>query len=425
MQYTSNDFFEKSWRHKLIARYLKQRYGANFAKRANKIRPSLAKTINLFAFACNLLLFISKFVFACLTGSIAIMVDAFNNLSDFIGTIIAFVGMQLANLPPDKKHPHGHAILERITALLVGLLVFLIGCSFFKTAIQRLLNPEPVSFNAYTFIILVLAVVIKLVMYFVYKICGEFLQAQTFKANSIDAIGDVYITICTIISYLISPFTALPIDAIAALILACIIIKNAIDLLKETISILLGQNMDPKTEAELCRLLQTLPEIKSWHDLRYHEYGNVKIASIDLEVPSNLTIAELHSKIDKLEQEILEKLEIKLYTHLEPQYKSTSYCCQDKRLICLINNALQQLQPKSKLHDFELDHEKKLLRFDIEYYVPTPETHFDAEAVQHKFTELFKKELVETNLDTFYASYDWVIGVFPNFNHTSPSFIHK
>lgn len=425
MQHISSDFFEKSWAHKLMAKYLRHRYGENFAKRANKISPSLAKTINIFALACNFLLFLSKLLFAWLTGSIAIMVDAFNNLSDFIGTIIAFVGMHLANLPPDKEHPHGHAILERITALLVGLLVFIIGCTFLKASVERLLKPELVVFNPYTFVILILAVLVKLVMHIVYKINGEFLQAQTFKANSIDAIGDVYITVCTLISYVFAPFTSFPVDAIAALILACLVIKNAVELLKETISILLGQGIDPETEAELCKLLQTLPEIKSWHDLRYHEYGNIKVASIDLEVPRDLTIAEIHPKIDALEQEILEKLEIKLYTHLEPQHKASSYCCQDKRLICLINNALQHLQPKSKVHDFELDHEKKLLRFDIEYYVASPDMHFDAEAVQIEFNSLFKKELVEANLDNFYASYDWVIGVFPNFNHTSPTFVHS
>lgn len=425
MQHISSDFFAKSWAHKQVARYLRNRYGADFAKKANKISPSLAKTINLFALACNLLLFASKLIFAWLTSSIAIMVDAFNNLSDFIGTIIAFVGMHLANLPPDKEHPHGHAILERITALLVGLLVFLIGCTFLKASVERLLNPEPVVFNPYTFIILLLAVIVKLVMHVIYKINGEFLQSQTFKANSIDTIGDVYITGCTIVSYVIAPFTSFPVDAVAALFLACLVIKNAVDLLKETISILLGQGIDPKTEAELCKLLKTLPEIKSWHDLRYHEYGNIKVASIDLEVPRDLTIAEIHPKIDALEQEILEKLEIKLYTHLEPQHKASTYCCQDKRLICLINNALQKLQPKSKLHDFELDHDKKLLRFDIEYYVVSPNTHFDAEAVQIEFNKLFKKELVEANLESFYASYDWVIGVFPNFNHTSPTFVHS
>ena len=425
MQQISSNFWQKSWAHKQMAHYLKRRYGEDFTKRASKISPSLAKIINLFALTCNLILFVSKLIFAWLTGSIAIMVDAFNNLSDFIGTIIAFVGMQLANLPPDKEHPHGHAILERITALLVGLLVLFIGCTFLRASVLRSLHPEPVIFNPYTFIILILAIAIKLLMHIVYKINGEFLQSQTFKANSIDTIGDVYITSCTIISYVFAPFTSFPVDAVAALILACIVIKNAIVLLKETVSILLGQGIDPETEKELCALLKTLPEIKSWHDLRYHEYGNIKVASIDLEVPRDLTIAEIHPKIDALEQEILEKLGIKLYTHLEPQHKASSYCCQDKRLICLINNALQHLQPKSKLHDFELDHDKKLLRFDIEYYVVSPNEHFDADLVKEKFNKFFKRELEEANLDNFYASYYWVIGVFPNFNHTSPTFVHS
>ena len=419
MQQITPDFWQKSYFHRFMAHYLARKYGSDFTRRSDKIQPSLAKTINIFAFCCNLFLFISKLIFALLTSSIAIMVDAFNNLSDFIATIIAFVGMQLANLPPDKEHPHGHAILERITALLVGLLVLLIGFSFLRASVLRLMHPEEVLFNPLTFVILFIGIIVKLIMHIVYKINGEFLQSQTFKANSIDTIGDVYITSCTLLSYIFSPFTNFPVDAIAALFLACLVIKNAIGLLKETISILLGQGIDKETEKELYNLLRQLPEIKSWHDLRYHEYGNVKVASIDLEVPYNMTIAELHPKIDAVEQEILEKLQIKLYTHLEPQSKSGDYCCQDKRLICLINSALQQTQSNSRLHDFELNHEKKLLRFDIEYYVDDPNTHFDQDKCREKFLRNFKRALEDANLDTFYASYDWVIGIFPNFNHIS------
>lgn len=419
MQSGTDNFFKQAANYRIFHKVFACVYRTSNWERQEQSVNNLAQNINFLAVGINILLFVMKLLFALITGSISILVDAFNNLSDSVSSVVALVGMKLSMRPPDKKHPHGYAVIEHLTALFVSILVLIIGLSFAKSALERLFNPQPVVFKATTLIILLFSITVKFFMYHMYKIGSEFLHALTFKATAMDALGDIYATGVIVFAYVIMPFTSLPLDSVVALILAFIIVKNASLLIGETISLLIGQKIDPDTEKRLLEILESLPEIKGHFDLRYHAFGNYKIAAIDLEVPGDITIAEIHPKIDAVEQEILRELGIKLFTHFEPKLEAkvakNTFTPEDKQLLCLIQSCSQQFREQSSLHDFMIDHDKELIRFDLEYPIVDAKETFDAKSLQKELLAQLESALSTANIADKFRSYSLQIGIFAKF----------
>ncbi|MTP85537.1 cation diffusion facilitator family transporter, partial [Turicibacter sanguinis] len=185
-----------------------------------EVRTQYVYIAGIIGILANILLFIVKFSVGVLTGSIAVMADAFNNFSDTASSVITMIGVKLANLPADKEHPHGHGRLEYLSALLVAFMVMLVGVQFIKSSVERILNPSVIQFEIVSFILLAISVVVKLWLSRFNKVMGEKVNSSALKAASVDALGDVFTSSTVLISFLAARFTSFPVDGYAGVLVA-------------------------------------------------------------------------------------------------------------------------------------------------------------------------------------------------------------
>lgn len=315
---------------------------------------------------CNLLLSIVKVVIGFISGSVSITADGFNNLSDMASSVITMIGIKLANRPADKEHPFGHGRMEYLSALVVAFMVMLVGVQFIRTSIDRILNPEAITFEMIPFILLLVSLVIKLWLSRFNKYVGEKINSTALKAASVDAMGDVFTSSCVIISFLAARFTTLPIDGYAGLVVSAAILYAGYTLVKDTISPLIGEAPDEELVKAIKQGVLSYDNIIGVHDLIIHNYGVGKaMASIHAEIPSNIDIVTIHEIIDTAEREISKKLNIYLVIHMDPM------CIHDDKINSVkhqVQSILLNFKCIKSMHDFRItEGEDKInIIFDIE-----------------------------------------------------------
>ena len=308
----------------------------------------------------------NKLLIGARMNSLAIMADAFNNLSDAASSVISFVGVKMANKPADKEHPFGHGRIEYIAALIVSFLVIEVGFTFLKSSLEKIRNPEEITFQMVPFLILVLSVGVKLWMALFNRKLGNRIQSKVMLATSADSMGDVITTSATIASTLICHFLSVNIDAIAGLVVAVLVMWSGISIAKDTLEPLIGQGADPDLYARIMKEVASYEGIVGTHDLIVHNYGPGRsMASIHAEVPRDVDIEVSHDIIDRIEHEVGEKLGILLVIHMDPVeiHDATVLATKEK-----VRNVISILDPELSFHDFRMINgsEKKKLIFDLE-----------------------------------------------------------
>ena len=331
-----------------------------------KVRGAYANLAGVVGIITNLILFIIKLSVGLLSNSVSILADAFNNLSDAASSIITIVGFKMANKPADAEHPFGHGRIEYITAMIVSFMVMLVGLQFVKTSFQKIINPTPVTFELWPFILLLVSIGFKFWLSKFNRSIGNKINSSTLKATATDAMGDVFTSTTVVISFLISKFTTLPIDGYIGIIVALAIVYSGFSLIKETLSPLLGEPPDPVLVSSITDMVMSYENITGIHDLIVHNYGPGRImASIHAEIPSNIDIMEIHHIIDTAEREISKKLNIYLVIHMDPICVDTDEIIEARNMV---QDVLSKYEEIKSFHDFRIvgDHDKKNLIFDIE-----------------------------------------------------------
>lgn len=327
---------------------------------------------------CNILLFGGKLAIGILMHSIAVMADAFNNLSDAASSIISFVGVKMAEKPADEEHPFGHGRIEYISALVVAFLVIQVGFSLFKSSIGKLRNPEEMVFNLIPFLILVLSVGVKLWMGLFNRKLGKRIDSKVMLAVSADSMGDVVTTSATILSILIFRFTGINIDAIAGLLVSLLVVWAGISIAKDTLEPLIGQAADPELAKEIREQVESYQGIIGTHDLIIHNYGpNRSMASIHAEVPRDEDIEVSHEVIDRIEREVSKKTGVFLVIHMDPVET------RDEKVLEVRNSLeriLKEIDPQVTFHDFRLVHGEQQINLIFDILVPFS---YDLEKQKH------------------------------------------
>lgn len=267
----------------------------------------------------NLLLFSIKLTVGLIVTSIAVIADAFNNLSDAASSIVTILGFKISKMPADKEHPFGHGRMEYISALIVAFMVMLVGMQFVKSSFERILNPEKVTFELIPFLLLVVSILLKVWLSIFNRYMGNKINSSALKAASVDALGDVFTSSCVVLSLLAAKYTDFPIDGYAGIVVALVILYSGFSLIKETISPLLGEAPSPELVESINSSLLSYDYITGVHDLIIHNYGVGKfMATIHAEIPADINILKIHNIVDKAEREISKKLGIMLFIHMDP-----------------------------------------------------------------------------------------------------------
>lgn len=285
----------------------------------NVVRTNYGKMAGVVGIVCNLFLCIFKFLAGIISGSIAIMADAVNNLSDASSSIITLIGFKMAAKPADKKHPYGHARVEYISGLAVAMMIIIIGVELGKSSFDKILNPTQVDFSILTAIILVVSVGIKLWMMAFNRKIGFLISSQTLAATAMDSRNDVITTTAVLIGAIISAFFKVNLDGYMGICVAAFIIFSGFGIVKDTLDPILGAAPDEELVKYVNQKILSYNGVLGTHDLTVHDYGpGRRFASVHVEMAAEENVLTSHDIIDNIERDFLNNDKLKLVIHYDP-----------------------------------------------------------------------------------------------------------
>jgi len=260
-----------------------------------------------------------KLLVGFMSGSVAVMADAINNLTDAATSIVTLVGFSLAAQKSDDEHPFGHARMEYMTGIIVSIIIIIVGGVLIFQSYPKIIHPETLSVSAVTIILLVVLLFADLWLFLFNRKLSRLIGSASLKAASIDSRNDMIVTTGIIVSLLLWRFTGIQIDGYVGVAVGAFVIYAGIGMVRETAAPLLGQSPDPLIVENLINLIRSKPNVLAFHDLIVHDYGpGNTFASVHIEVDASQNIFELHEMIDGIEQEAMERYGILLVGHMDP-----------------------------------------------------------------------------------------------------------
>ena len=327
----------------------------------------------------NILLFFGKWLAGTISGSISIIADAFNNLSDAGSSIITLIGFRLSGQEPDPEHPFGHGRMEYISGLLVSVAILVMGFELIGSSIGKLRSPEPIESSALVFGILIASILVKLYMFFYNHSLSKKIESAAMKATSVDSLSDTVATTLVLIATLISKYTGLLLDGWFGILVGLFILYTGGSTLKETIDLLLGQPPKQEFIDEVKEIVLGHSMVHGVHDLIVHDYGPGRVMiSLHAEVDVNGDIQDIHEQIDHIEHELQEKLHCSATIHMDP------IVTDDKEVLAMkakVEEMVHFLDESFSMHDFRMvrGSTRTNLIFDVE--VPRKTSYTDNEIV--------------------------------------------
>lgn len=347
---------------------------------------------------CNILLACIKLAAGILSGSVAIVGDGINNLTDSASSVVTLLGFRMAQRPADKEHPYGHGRYEYVSGVAVAALVMLAGAELVKSSVEKILHPESVPFTPLTLGILLFSIALKLWMAGFNRKLGRRISSKTLEATALDSRNDVIATTAVLICFLVDALFHIHLDGFAGLGVAAFVLWSGIQLCKETISPLLGMEADAETVRQLETLVLSHRRVLGIHDLLIHDYGPGRcFATVHAEMDASETPLEAHDQLDHIEQEALRRLGIHLVIHYDPVDRKD---WEQYRI--LAEESLRELARDASIHDLRVVtyHWQETLTFDIALPYDFPMTDQEiTDAMQHRLTATGCPLPVKINVD--------------------------
>lgn len=316
------------------------------------VRYAYGRLAGCAGLAANLLLFVGKLLVGLLSGSLGIMGDAFNNLSDAGSSVVTLVGVKLSAAPPDKEHPFGHGRIEYISAMMVALLILLAGFELFTSSIGKIRNPEPVDFHIISLVVLGASILVKLWMALFYRGIGNRIRSTTLKAAATDSRNDVAGTLVVLVSAVVEWQTGWQIDGWVGTAMAVFVMWSGFSVVRETISPLLGQAPDPALVQQIKDTVLAHEGIVGVHDLMIHNYGPGRcVISLHAEVPCGRDLLQSHDLIDLVERELSHQFGAITCIHMDPVDTDNE---EVVRLRAVVEAVVQDVDPTFTMHDFRV-----------------------------------------------------------------------
>ena len=261
----------------------------------------------------NLVLVAFKAVVGFLANSIVIILDAVNNLSDAMSSIITIIGTKLAGKAPDKKHPYGHGRIEYFASVIIGIIVLAAGVTALKESIEKIISPSKATYTIASLIIIAVAVVVKFFFGRYVKKVGEKINSSSLVASGSDALFDSILSFSTFVAAVISMIWNFSIEGILGAVISIIIIKSSIEILKDTIDDMIGTRIDGELAKQIKDLINSFHEVEGTYDLLLHNYGpDEMMGSVHIQIPDDMTAKEIHSLTREIEMKVYSELSILL-----------------------------------------------------------------------------------------------------------------
>ena len=333
-----------------------------------KIRSRYANLAGVTGIILNILLFAGKLTLGILSASVAIIADAFNNISDAGSSVVTLIGFRLAGKPVDKEHPLGHGRLEYVTGFIVDMLIVLVGFELFKTSIDKIISPALPTVGHWTLTILAVAILVKIWLFFFYRKIGKIIRSSAVRAAASDSLSDGIATTLVLVSAIVAKQFGVAIDGWAGILVALFIAYTGIKAAKETIDLLLGSPPDPEFIKNIYEFVKDYPRIVGIHDVMVHDYGpGRQIVSFHAEVPSDSDINIAHEEVDKMERDMHEKFGCIVTVHLDPIVVNDPLV---NEMRALSETAAKTVNADFTIHDFRMTRGEKNINLIFDLLLP-------------------------------------------------------
>ena len=333
------------------------------AEAAKKRDETIIRT-SIIGIAANILLALFKAFVGIASHSIAIVMDAVNNISDAASSVITIVGTKLARKQPDRKHPFGHGRIEYLSAMIISVLVLYAGLTAFIESVKKIIYPEVPDYSTVSLVIVAVAVAVKILLGRYVKSVGEKVHSDSLVNSGEDATLDSVISASTLVAAAIFLVSGVSLEAWLGAVIALVIIRSGIEMLRETLSKILGERADADLAREIKKTIIGYPEVSGAYDLIMHNYGpDTYNGSVHIEVPDTLSANELDKLIRRITMDVYRQHHVILTAVGVYSVNTTDpesiEARETVRKIVMENPYILQM------HGFYLDNAEMTMRFDI------------------------------------------------------------
>ncbi|HSK68632.1 MAG TPA: cation diffusion facilitator family transporter [Candidatus Limnocylindria bacterium] len=331
-------------------------------------RERAGRRASVLGLLTNALLAAVKITAGTLSRSVSITADGFNNLSDTGSILVFFMSLRLARKPGDREHPFGHARIEYIGSLAIGIIILGIGIELLRGSVRAIASPQAPEFSWWILGMTLLSIPVKAFQYRYYKTKGRRYDMPALSASAQDSFNDILITSSVAAGLLVSRFAGVMLDGWLGLGVSLFILFTALKVLRSTLDSLIGAEPDRGLGDAALKILRSYPEILDVHDFVLHNYGPGRnMASVHAEVEAGQSLLDIHEVIDQAEREIGEKLGISILIHMDPVVPDDE---PGQETRAQISAFLAGMQPPLRLHDYRVVPGKRVVKLIFDISVP-------------------------------------------------------
>ena len=337
-----------------------------------------------------------------LTHSIAIVLDAVNNLSDAASSLITIVGTKLAGREPDRKHPFGYGRIEYLTAMVISVIVLYAGVTSFTESVKKIIHPDTPDYSAAALIIVAVGVVVKILLGRYVKGVGEKVNSDSLVNSGEDARLDSIISASTLAAAVIFLLTGLSLEAWLGAVISLVIIKSGIEMLRDTLSRILGERADAELARAIKETVLSFPTVSGAYDLVLNNYGpDAFNGSVHIEVPDTTSAGDLDELIRSITMAVYVKHHVILtaigvYSVNTSDDRAAQMRDQIREIVLAREHVLQ-------MHGFYVNEETKTLRFDVVISFDAPNRHAEYAEICRLVQELYPDYCLQIAMDTDFS----------------------
>ena len=349
----------------------------------------------------NVLLAAFKALVGLLASSIAIVMDAVNNLSDALSSVITIIGTRLSQKPADREHPYGHGRVEYFSAIIIAVIVISAGVTSLAESGKKLFHPVEPSYTASTLIVIIVAIVVKLLLGWYVKKQGEKLKSDALIASGSDALFDAIITVATLVSAGVMLLWGVSLDGILGVLISAFIIKAGIEMLSSPVGELLGARVSPELVADIKKEVLAFDEVHGVYDIILHNYGpDVMIGSLHVAVDDTLTAQEIHGLSRKISIAMYSKYGIVMTVGI---YAVATGDTQRRELQSLVTRTLAAHKEIVQVHGFYCSEKENLVSVDVVPDVSVQDNPALCEKLTQELSALIPGRTVMVTVDHNYS----------------------
>ena len=367
----------------------------------NRVREKAITKTSIIGICTNVFLAMFKAVAGLVAGSISVVLDAVNNLTDAFSSVITILDIKLAKKKPDADHPYGYGRIEYFSTILIALIVFAAGAASFVESVKKIIAPSMPEYSLVTIIIIITSVITKLILGRYVKTQGEKYASDALVASGSDASFDAIISASTLIGAAVTYFLHYSVDGLIGAVISAFIVKAGFEMMTEALSHVIGKRPDSAITGEIKQTVNAIPGVLGTYDLILHNYGpDSAIGSLHVEVDGNMTATQLHALTQKVQRAVLEKFNVFMTVGIYAVDRENEEIVRMREKIGEISKSHEGVLNS---HGVFIDLNEKRISFDVTMDFSIQDKGKMSETIKKEVETAYSGFFVNVNCDTNYS----------------------